>query len=55
MAQLTIPHTFSTGDTISAVQNNENNTAIVSTNHTCHNTEKKDHTKLNAIPHKFLA
>ena len=28
MAQLTIPHTFSTGDTISAVQNNENNTAI---------------------------
>lgn len=28
MAQLTIPHTFSTGDTISAVENNENNTAI---------------------------
>lgn len=28
MAQLTIPHTFSTGDTISAIQNNENNTAI---------------------------
>ena len=28
MAQLTIPHTFSTGDTISAIENNENNTAI---------------------------
>ena len=28
MATLTIPHTFSTGDTISAVENNENNTAI---------------------------
>jgi hypothetical protein len=28
MAQLTIPHTFSTGQTISAVNENENNTAI---------------------------
>jgi hypothetical protein len=28
MAQLTIPHTFSTNDTISAIENNENNTAI---------------------------
>ena len=28
MAQLTIPHTFTTGDTISAIENNENNTAI---------------------------
>jgi hypothetical protein len=28
MAQLTIPHTFSTGQTISAIENNENNTAI---------------------------
>jgi len=28
MAQLTIPNTFTTGQTISAVQNNENNTAI---------------------------
>jgi len=28
MAQLTIPHTFTTGETISAIENNENNTAI---------------------------
>lgn len=28
MAQLTIPHTFSTGQTISAINENENNTAI---------------------------
>ena len=28
MSTLTIPHTFTTGQTISAVQNNENNTAI---------------------------
>ena len=28
MAQLTIPHTFSTNETISAIENNENNQAI---------------------------